>query len=231
MTMEIVTPHADRHPRPPRPRRCFYRYRTKAPSVRCPYATRIALSFRSGLIPRHVSGHHWNRLAIFGVVHAHGSHRQGGTHRTVAYLDQLSVTRSRPSTDGHRTSDASDAGMAIATPDTNPHCMNSMAATWKLSFAYRHQPHCRARDDLGRYSSTAGFEITLSQNACRVRPVALVTRPAVFPGIPLFSHEPGPGRHCSQLAVFDLAGLRESESRSRLPGITCTCLLQTTHLA
>jgi len=154
-----------------------------------------------------------------------------GNFRTVAYLDQLSVTRSRPSTDGHRTSDASDAGMAIATPDTNPHCMNSMAATWKLSFAYRHQPHCRARDDLGRYSSTAGFEITLSQNACRVRPVALVTRPAVFPGIPLFSHEPGPGRHCSQLAVFDLAGLRESESRSRLPGITCTCLLQTTHLA
>ena len=37
----------------------------------------------------------------FKVVHTHGYSRQGGTHRTVAYRDQLSVTRSCPRNDGH----------------------------------------------------------------------------------------------------------------------------------
>jgi len=66
------------------------------------------------------------------------------TERYSGLKGKLSVTRSSPRTDGHRTSDASDAGMAIATPDTSPHCMNSTAATWKLPVGCPHQPDCRA---------------------------------------------------------------------------------------
>ncbi len=66
---------------------------------------------------------------------------KGWGRSTERYLDlkgKLSVTRSSPRTDGDRTSDASDDGMAIATPDTSPRCMNSTTATWKLPFGYPH---------------------------------------------------------------------------------------------
>lgn len=119
-----------------------------------------------------------------------------------------SVTRSRP-TDGRRTSDPNDAGMAIATPDRSPYCMNSTVATWKLPFGYHHRPDCRPLDDL--------FEIAISQTHFGSGQKRTKIAPQSCPGISPFSHDPVPGRHCSQLAVFDLAGLRESESRSHDP--------------